>query len=328
MKGIRGMSEQFEKFIPEYHELSTGMKYTVESIKKAIENKDIIYGLCVKSDDDYTISIELNKDTNTIIGKVPFEEIEYRIGNLDIKPVSALSRVGHTVAVVPLSITTTSECVEVLCSRKAAQEKCFNNYIKKLKSGDIIEALALRSEKYGVFCDIGCGITALLPAHRISVTHVPSVHDMVREGTKLKVILNEVMDNGKIQLSHKELLGTWEQNVADFEAGQAVVGTVISVQSYGIFVRIAQNLSGLASLISEEQHMSVVAGDQVSVYIKAIIPESMKVKLNIINKLGSKEKPTNFKYYIENGHIDKWVYNPKNYDYSKDNKRVVETTFE
>lgn len=321
------MSERTTKFIPEYQELSTGMKYTVESIKKAIDNKEIIYGLCVKSDDNYTISVELNKDINTIIGKVPFEEIEYKLGDLEVKPVVALSRVGHTVAVVPVSMTTTDEGVEVLCSRKLAQEKCFNNYIKELKSGDIIDALALRSEKYGVFCDIGCGITALLPAHRISVTHVPSVRNIVKDGTRLKVILNEVMDNGKIQLSHKELLGTWEQNISNFEPGQAVVGTVISIQSYGIFVRIAQNLSGLASLISENQNLTVAEGDQVSVFIKAIYPETMKVKLNIINKLGSKEKPINFKYYIKEGRIDKWVYNPGNYDYSKDNKRIVETTF-
>lgn len=322
------MSEQIGVFSPEYQELSAGVSYTVEGIKKAIENNEVIYALCIKSDDDYTLRLELNRDDDTIKGKVPFSEIEYNIGDIEVKPVAALSRVGHTVAVVPVSIETTSNGIEVLCSRRKAQERCMKEYIQKLVPGDILDALALRSEKYGVFCDVGCGVTALLPAHRVSVTHIPSVRNIIKDGTRLKVILNEVLENGKIQLTHKELLGTWDENIVGIEAGEAVVGTVISIKNYGIFVRIAQNLSGLASSIPEDQHIKVAEGDQVSVYIKAVHPETMKIKLNIINKLGSKEKPIHFKYYQEAGHISKWTYNPEKYDYSRENKRVVETIFD
>ena len=53
-----------------------------------------------------------------------------------------------------------------------------------------------------------------------------------------------------------------------------------SIESYGIFIELAPNLSGLS-----ERKTGLNEGDSVSVYIKSIIPERMKIKLNIIDKL-------------------------------------------
>ena len=49
------------------------------------------------------------------------------------------------------------------------------------------------------------------------------------------------IENGRITLSHKELLGTWEENVALFSAGETVAGIVRSVEPYGIFVELSPN---------------------------------------------------------------------------------------
>lgn len=51
---------------------------------------------------------------------------------------------------------------------------------------------------------------------------------------------------GRVSLSHKELLGTWEENAALFSPGETVSATVRSVESYGIFVELTPNLAGLA----------------------------------------------------------------------------------
>ena len=43
------------------------------------------------------------------------------------------------------------------------------------------------------------------------------------------------LDNDCITLTHKELLGTWEENIAMFQTGETVAGIIRSVEPYGIF---------------------------------------------------------------------------------------------
>ena len=74
--------------------------------------------------------------------------------------------------------------------------------------------------------------------------------------------------NLRVSLSHKELLGTWEENAALFSSGETVSGIVRSVEHYGVFVELAPNLAGLA-----EPKDGVKVGQQASVYIKNLIPD-------------------------------------------------------
>ena len=185
------------------------------------------------------------------------------------------------------------------------------NFISKLIPGDIIDAKVLKIVNYGVFCDIGCGITALLPTNNISVTHVVNPTELLKGLSRMKVVVERNDNPFKIQLSHKELLGTWEEEVAQFQEGDIVPGMVLSVEEYGIFVRISQNLSGLAEI----SNINVSTGDLVSVKILSIRPDNMKVKLNITEKIKydtveeiKEAKKLKFKYSQTGGHITKWVY--------------------
>lgn len=54
------------------------------------------------------------------------------------------------------------------------------------------------------------------------------------------------LEDGRICLSQRELLGTWEENASLFEQGETVAGIVRSVEDYGIFVELTPNLAGLA----------------------------------------------------------------------------------
>ena len=52
----------------------------------------------------------------------------------------------------------------------------------------------------------------------------------------------------RVILTYKELLGTWEDNIKDFEEGTTVVGIAREVEKSknGIFVELKPNLVGLA----------------------------------------------------------------------------------
>lgn len=202
-----------------------------------------------------------------------------------------------------------------LLSRKAVQEECIGCYIKKLAAGDIIEARVTHLEQFGCFVDIGCGIPSLIPIDAISISRISHPSDRFRNGQLIKAVVKG-RDGDKICLTHKELLGTWEENAAGFQAGETVSGIVRSVEDYGIFVELTPNLAGLA-----EPRSDLKNGDSVSVYIKALIPEKMKVKLIIVDVCEKVNPPAECKYFTQERHMDRWLYTPES------SLKVIESIF-
>lgn len=200
-------------------------------------------------------------------------------------------------------------------SRREAQEECQRNYIEKLRAGDIIEAKVTHLEQFGSFVDIGCGIPSLIPIDTISVSRISHPSNRMRVGQMIYAAVKS-NESARICLTHKELLGTWEENAADYEVGETVSGIVRSVESYGIFVELTPNLAGLA-----EARDGITAGMHVSVYIKAIIPEKMKVKLVIVDSCDSHDEVLDFKYRFRESHINKWRYSPEQSD------KIIESIF-
>ena len=124
--------------------------------------------------------------------------------------------------------------------------------------------------------------------------------------TIIKAVVKSVDEYGRVTLSLKELLGTWEENAENFKAGQTVGGIVRSIEKYGVFIELSPNLAGLAEYTSDVQE-----GDSASVYIKSINPEKMKIKLAIVDSFPEKSEPLPFKYYYEGNHIENWQYSPE-----------------
>jgi small subunit ribosomal protein S1 len=122
----------------------------------------------------------------------------------------------------------------------------------------------------------------------------------------IKAVVKSI-DNGRISLSHKELLGTWQQNAEAFSPGETVTGIIRSVENYGSFVELTPNLAGLA-----ENHPNAKKCMQASVYIKSIIPSKMKIKLIIIDTFNYNYNPQPPKYFSNESHINRFVYSPEN----------------
>lgn len=200
-------------------------------------------------------------------------------------------------------------------SRRLAQERCMRDYLGSLTSGDIIPARVTHLEPFGCFVDVGCGIPSLIPIDMISVSRITHPKDRFSVGQNIHVVVKSV-DNGRICLSHKELLGTWQENASLFEPGETVTGIVRSIEEYGIFVELTPNLAGLAEL-REDVHVN----DCASVYIKAINPEKMKIKLIIVNTSSETYRDNELKYFLTSGHIDRWRYS------TDESPKLIETIF-
>lgn len=290
------------KYSPEYITHRNREEMSLNAIKQAIRMQSILEARVTKCDSNNNLTIEIGKN---IIGIIPFNELEYHPDGTPIKPASATSKVNRHIKYIPISIRKEDGIFIVDCSRKQVQKICYDNYISNLTPGDVIDAYVLKIMNYGIFCDIGCGIVALLPTNNISVTHIVNPAIELRGISTLKVVVNHIDENYRVELTHKELLGTWEEEVASFNEDDVTYGTVLSVEEYGVFVRLSQNLSGLADVTELE----LKPGDLVSVRIQSIQNRNMKIKLTIIDKVGTAaDKPMRFKYYITEPHIKEWVY--------------------
>lgn len=245
-------------------------------------------------------------------GTIPHDEGAMGIRSGETRDIALLSRVGKPVCFTVTDIKTDRlGRRHATLSRRAAQEKCTREYISRLLPGDILDARITHLESFGAFCDIGCGIIALLPINSISVSRISHPKDRFSVGEDIKVAVRQI-ENGRITLTHKELLGTWEENAALFSQGETVSGIVRSVENYGVFVELTPNLAGLA-----EPKSDVYIGQTTSVYVKSIIRDKMKVKLIIIDSFDSeysKEK----KYFYSGDRIERWVYSPE-----ESSKRIV-----
>lgn len=240
-------------------------------------------------------------------GIIPREEGAVGIADGSTRDIALISRVGKPICFVVTAITADENGRPyALLSRKKAQELCQRYIFETKKAGDITDAKITHLESFGAFCDIGCGNIALLPIDAISVSRISHPKDRFYVGENIKAVIKGIAPDGKITLSHKELLGTWEQNIEMFSAGQTVSGVIRSVEDYGVFVEITPNLAGLA-----EPYPNAKVGQQASVYIKSIIKEKMKVKLIIIDSFDSGYSPE-IKYFNLADSITEWDYSPRN----------------
>lgn len=271
--------------------------YTSEQLRRAMQDGSILYApvlLCTREHD-------LLVDLGCCTGRIPRSEAALGVTDGSTREIAILSRVGRSVCFRVLEIPAAGE---VLLSRRLAQEEARTALFER-RPGDILPAVVTNPVSFGAFCDVGCGVPALLGIESISVSRISHSRDRFREDQPIYVILRSLdRDTMRIQLSHKELLGTWAENAAGFQAGQTVTGVVRSIQEYGAFVELAPNLSGLA-----EPNPSLRVGDWVSVYIKSIIPERLKIKLVALRRLDPSALPRRpLPYFHTSGHMDQWRY--------------------
>lgn len=285
-------------FNPEYDIKYTN--YTEEQIQKAIDNQSIIGCTVIKCSKYFKLIVKLGDNIEGFI-----EDKDLELFKSYNKQAAAISKVGKQIYVVPISIQHLSNKMIVKCSRLKAQEQCYNNYISKLTPGDIVRAVALKYETYGIFCDIGCGLVALLPTGKI---RIPYILEPLKENKQIKelyAVINKIHKDGKIELTHKELLGTWNDGLRSITKGETRLGKVIGIQDYGYFIMVSQNLHGLAEICEDKD---IQLGDTVTVKILHIAKNTKRIKLQVIDKVENQHIFEKYEYTQTSGHIDKWAY--------------------
>lgn len=306
------------KYLPEGHLIGSEANRIFTSSLAALDSARrrgiILEGIATVCDcTTMTLRVKLGSFEGTI------EKSEAVLSDAPVRDIAIISRVGKPVCFKVKSVTEKNGVPEIILSRRDAQLECQNNFISSLKAGDIVPSSVTHLDPFGAFVDIGCGIVSLVTIDSISVSRIFHPSDRLHIGQRIyTVVKSRDAESGRIYMSLRELLGTWEENAARFSPYSTVSGIVRSIESYGIFVELAPNLAGLAELRDD-----ILPGDVCAVYIKNIIPDRMKIKLVIIDVAGEAEKVP-LRYYVDcekTRHIDYWRYSPEGA------AKTVETVF-
>lgn len=285
---------------------------TAAGLAEAAMEGRVLEARAVLCDAEHNLHVEMP----CMEGIIPYYEGAIGITEGTTRDIALISRVSKPVCFTVQGFENLPDGRRrAVLSRREAQERCRYDYINRLRCGDVVPARITRLETFGAFCDIGCGLPALMPIASISVSRISHPSDRFVPGMDVFGAVSS-MENGRICLSQRELLGTWEENAALFAQGETVAGIVRSVEEYGVFVELTPNLAGLA-----EPREGVRAGQYAGVYIKSILPEKMKMKLIIIDTQDAPAETPSLRYFITDGHLDRWVYSPPDCD------KRIETVF-
>ena len=286
-------------YLPEGMLIHTGRRPdTLDALRRAMAEGEIISATALLCDENHNLHVSIGG----LSGIIPRTEAALGIADGSVRDIAVISRVGKPVCCKVLEIPREGE---IRLSRVAAQREALDHFLAHRRPGDVIPAVVTHLTEFGAFCDVGCGVVALLGIENISVSRIAHGRDRFREGQQIyAAVLRIDPETNRIFLTHRELLGTWEENAARFQPGQTVTGTVRSVRDYGVFVELTPNLSGLA-----DPELPLEPGDAVSVYIKSILPDRGKIKLSVIEKLDPSLLPRQPLHYTQTGgHMDYWQY--------------------
>lgn len=303
------------RFLPEgclMHDRDNAARMADEAaLTAAALREEVLEARAVLCDSDHALHVTLP----AMEGIIPRCDGALGIEEGEVRDIALLSRVGKPVCFTVCGLETAPDGrTRAVLSRRRAQELCRAYWRSHRRVGDVVEARVTRLESFGAFCDIGCGLPALLPIASMSVSRISHPRDRVTVGQTVRCVITS-LEEGRICLSMRELLGTWAQNAARFSQGETVLGVVRSVESYGVFVELTPNLAGLA-----EPFEGAAVGQTATVFVKSILPDKMKIKLVIIDvQEGATVPPV--EYYEEGGHIDYWNYAPVG------SSRRIETVF-
>ena len=263
------------KFKPEgwNNEIS---KINFADLNKCIENNEIMQGLVKRCDKNYNLYVNLENGLTGIMPREEIEAINLQENNLPKENIC----IGKVHKFVQFKIKEIKNDNTVIISRKDVQKEALDWVKNDLAVGQKVQGIVKSIKPYGAFIEIGGGVVGLAHIEDLSIARIKSPYERLKIGQKVEVVIKSIdKQKGKVILSYKEILGTWEENAKKFQQGMRTYGIIRETEKNknGIFIELNPNLVGMA-----EYQEGLEYGEKVDVYIKKIDEEKKKIKLSIL----------------------------------------------
>ncbi|MEO1534463.1 MAG: 30S ribosomal protein S1 [Planctomycetota bacterium] len=132
---------------------------------------------------------------------------------------------------------------------EAERHEAKKRLLDKINVGDIVEGQVKNIADFGAFVDLG-GIDGLLHITDMSWSRVNHPSELVSVDERIEVkILNIDYEKEKIALGLKQKeISPWEEIEAKYPVGARIRGEVVSIMSYGAFIKLEDGIEGLVHI--------------------------------------------------------------------------------
>ena len=145
-------------------------------------------------------------------------------------------------------ITLNEEDNKVIFSEKDVWNKKQKPALDKYQVGLQVEGKITAITNFGVFVMFGDNIEGLIHISELAWQRIDSPSEMYKVGDKIKAEIISI-DGVKVFLSAKKLLADpWLEASAKYKIGQVVPGTILKVNPFGLFVKLDEEIHGLAHI--------------------------------------------------------------------------------
>lgn len=253
------------------------IKYSLNNLKNILKEEQVIDMLVQDIDDNLNLIGMVGSNIKAILPRNELSSIVNEDGLVEEKHiVNKKDKILHVC--IKEIIENKDGTFELIVSKKKLELKVRRWMYMHLQVGMKLKGVVVSTNDYAAFVDVGGGVTGILKAEDITDNVIKHTSDILRIGQRIQVIVKKFdRDTGRIELSYKEQLGTFEDNVKKFKEGDIVEGIIRGSIRSGVFVELAPNLVGMAEHVNGVEY-----GQKVLVSIKRIIPDKKKIKLIII----------------------------------------------
>lgn len=167
------------------------------------------------------------------------------------RPMDIGEYIGRTVRASVIKIDLERRNI-VVSRRKLIEEErdsAKRRLMETLKEGELVSGEVKNIADFGAFIDLG-GIDGLLHITDMSWGRVNHPSELLKIGQKVEVkVLNIDREKEKIALGLKQKEASpWEEIEQKYPVGSRVHGSVVSIVSYGAFVRLEDGIEGLVHI--------------------------------------------------------------------------------
>jgi small subunit ribosomal protein S1 len=137
---------------------------------------------------------------------------------------------------------------KIIFSEKEAWNERQRDVIDKYKNGTVVEGTITAITDFGVFVSFGENLEGLIHISELAWQRIDDPADLFQVGDKIKAEVISV-ENAKIFLSAKKLIqDPWADVGEKYKVGQIVKGTILKVNPFGLFVKLDDDIHGLAHI--------------------------------------------------------------------------------
>lgn len=172
----------------------------------------------------------------------------------------------------------------LIVSEKAINEEQLKEEAAKLKAGEVIKGIVTDVTDFGAFVKIGESLEGLIHISEIDWKLIDNPRDFLIPGQEVEAKIVSI-EGTKISLSLKALKpDPWAKIADKYSVGQQLEGEIIKITSYGAFVKLDEEITGLipSSEFSDKKiSETVTVGDHKKIAIVSIDSTDHKMLLTL-----------------------------------------------